>query len=574
MVLRFVRSLLPRWNTADSGPNGSGQTSVKLTLIDSPRLHWPEYFAASSAAHAGVGRNLCICSGDLHFHRLKNQCISFPALAPDQGGVRGVRICNDNPRYKCAPAGHCMVVRRMMLVKLLAVGSSPDRRTRLMFTPRPDFDPPSRVCRLTHAGRAPRHSRLAQASSALEACGAITQDRLGRRCLLLVDGAQVGCDLESPGREDRAECLVGVDRDGADRIGSVEYTVHRVHGQGCLRPADLCGGQENAKTARGAALSLAVLRVASAQVASAYPQSTVITGINWEHRLLSLDAVIPGTFGRSPGQPMLPLITAWGDGAVGCPGQGSIRRGGDQNRSRSDLVRVIAGAEKAAGGKIMALVAAGSNLHARLNLQDRSVGFPVWRSGDGGRTWAKPDAALPFLINSFVQFGKGNAGAPQGLRVRAGATLDRHQPAARGAREAAQSSAAYEYFSGTAAAPAWNTNRSAAKAVFSDPGGIQRPSLSYVPGIDRYVMAVAHSLVENPSSDRFGLLQVAKTCIGRGALLNATRAFLGMPGGHFSRHELSRESGRRTAAPRSGPYSPATTRATTGPAANIMTAST
>ena len=92
----------------------------------------------------------------------------------------------------------------------------------------------------------------------------------------------------------------------------------------------------------------------------------------------------------------------------------------------------------------MAIVAAGANLYARLNLQDGSAGFPVWRSGDGGRSWTKPSAPLPFLVHSFVQLGKGNAGAPGGYvyaleRRSTGIDLLR-VPAA-----STQSSSAYEY---------------------------------------------------------------------------------------------------------------------------------
>ena len=105
----------------------------------------------------------------------------------------------------------------------------------------------------------------------------------------------------------------------------------------------------------------------------------------------------------------------------------------------------------------MALVAAGSNLYARLNLQNGSAGYPVWRSPNGGITWKKPQAPLPFLINSFVQHGRGNAGAPGGYvyalqRFSIGINLLR-VPAGSVPVEGA-----YEYFSGTAAQPSWSRN--------------------------------------------------------------------------------------------------------------------
>ena len=121
---------------------------------------------------------------------------------------------------------------------------------------------------------------------------------------------------------------------------------------------------------------------------------------------------------------------------------------------------------------MMAMVAAGSQLYTRFNPQDGSSGFPVWRSGDGGRTWTKPSAPLSFLIDSFVQFGRANSGAPGGyvyaLENRTTGIFLVRAPAA-----SVQTNSAYQYFSGTTTAPAWSSRRADAKSIFTDPAGIR-----------------------------------------------------------------------------------------------------
>ena len=71
------------------------------------------------------------------------------------------------------------------------------------------------------------------------------------------------------------------------------------------------------KLACGAALSLAVLAVSPVQAASPYPQSTVITDVSWDlgsYRWTGDSGDIwPITWAADD-----TLVTAWGDGTVGC----------------------------------------------------------------------------------------------------------------------------------------------------------------------------------------------------------------------------------------------------------------
>jgi Domain of unknown function (DUF4185) len=256
-----------------------------------------------------------------------------------------------------------------------------------------------------------------------------------------------------------------------------------------------------------AAFWLAALIGVAVQAASPYERSTRITGIEWHtgsYRFTALGADIwPITWAKDDA-----LITAWGDGVVGCP----VKVSYGVAAITSDLVPSTSLITRHCGpgpmdkGKLMSLLGVGDQLYARVNLQSTGTGFPVWNSGDGGRNWNNRVEHFSFPIASFVQLGRGNAGAPEGyvyaLESRTTSiVLLRVRP------ERVQTSSAYQYFSGTATAPAWSPNRSAARAIFTDPAGIQRPSITYVPGLGRYLLAVAHSLIINPSSDKMGLFE-------------------------------------------------------------------
>ena len=274
------------------------------------------------------------------------------------------------------------------------------------------------------------------------------------------------------------------------------------------------------------------LAAGPALAAAPYPQSTLITGITWDvgsSRWTASGADIwPITWAATD-----ELVTAWGDGVVMCPEKVSY----GVAAITSDVVPSTALERRHCGpgpmnkGKMMAILAVGSQQYARVNLQSTGTGYWVWKSGDGGVTWGKPLQPLSFQIASFVQFGKGNIGAPGGyvyaLEERATAINLVRVPAG-----SVQVDSAYEYFSGTATAPAWSPNRSAARAIFTNDAGIQRPSITYVPGLGHYLLAVAHSLVVNPSSDKMGLFE-AENMYGPWKTVYYDDNFLGMPGGHF-----------------------------------------
>jgi hypothetical protein len=131
-------------------------------------------------------------------------------------------------------------------------------------------------------------------------------------------------------------------------------------------------------------------------------------------------------------------------------------------------------------------------LFAGFGQQSQGPRFPIVCSTDGGRSWQKPGWSPVFATAAFVQFGKANAGAPDGyvylISVTNGTTvqLTRFPP------DKWNVSSAYQYFSGTAAAPAWSSRLGARKPIFRDSAGVMGPTLQYVPGLKRYLLTAAH----------------------------------------------------------------------------------
>ena len=93
-----------------------------------------------------------------------------------------------------------------------------------------------------------------------------------------------------------------------------------------------------------------------------------------------------------------------------------------------------------------------------------------------------------------MQFGPGYAGARDGY-VYLTATKARTAPRAfylMRVPTAGLGEASYEYFAGTAAAPAWDAAPAAARPVFADPGGVNGQDVVYDAGLDRYLVTVGH----------------------------------------------------------------------------------
>ena len=305
-------------------------------------------------------------------------------------------------------------------------------------------------------------------------------------------------------------------------------------------------------------LGLGALLAGPVQGAAPYPPSTLITGMRWDtatYRWTGSGGDIWPTTWAADGS----LVTAWGDGVVGCRQKASYGVAAiASDLPGTGLAIRHCGPGPQGKGKMMALLAAGDLLYARMAPQSTGSGYPIWRSSDGGRSWAKPAASLPFLIDAFVQFGKGNAGAPGGYVY----ALERRGSTAihllRVAPGSAQTSAAYEYFSGSATSPAWTRNRSSSRAYLHRP--CRRDTTQHHLRPRPWPLPLGRRpregrrAVERPDGHLRGprsLGSLAHRALCRGFPRHARRL--------LPRHALPDQVARRTAAGRYGRYSPATT---------------
>jgi hypothetical protein len=281
------------------------------------------------------------------------------------------------------------------------------------------------------------------------------------------------------------------------------------------------------------ATGLAALASTPAQAGPPYPASTVITGVRWETSTYRWSGsggdIWPVTWAADG-----TLLTAWGDGEIGCREKVSYGVAAIGAGDPSTALQLLhCGPARINRGKIMALVATPGSLWAAMASQPLASfrGFPVWRSTNGGRTWTASGTPLSFMPDSFVQFGRGNAGAPGGYvyLLDSGGTTTW---LIRAPASSVANPATHEYFSGTATAPAWSRSRSVARSIFTDPAGVWRPSITYVPGLRRYLLAAAHAPSKLPSSNRQGLFE-APNLWGPWRTVYYSDSFLGMRGGFY-----------------------------------------
>jgi hypothetical protein len=242
-----------------------------------------------------------------------------------------------------------------------------------------------------------------------------------------------------------------------------------------------------------AGLTLAALPTAApapAQGAAPYPPSTAITGLAWDtgtYRYGGVGGDIWPITWHGDGT----LRSAYGDGNVGCPYKVSYGVVSIASATPSTaLQKVSCGPQGSNKGKLMTLGSSGSALYTQLAPQSTGSGFPVMRSTDGGQTWTR-GFTPSWLASSYVGFGQGAANVRDGyiyLLEDAGNSvrLGRVQPGSWNV------STAYQWFSGTATAPAWTSSKGSAKPIFTDPAGLRKPTMSWVPGLGRYLLIAAH----------------------------------------------------------------------------------
>ncbi len=132
----------------------------------------------------------------------------------------------------------------------------------------------------------------------------------------------------------------------------------------------------------------------------------------------------------------------------------------------------------------------------------------LYYSSDNGEHWlfanvrfdAKEfEGSRPFFAPTFLQFGRGYSGsrdeyvyiyAPDNTQPEWDVQTPGNITLMRVKRENIDSREYYEYFSGLDAdgKPRWNHDLNSRGSVFSDPNGVMRTSVSYNPGLKRYLL--------------------------------------------------------------------------------------
>src|SRR4051794_36004339 len=256
-------------------------------------------------------------------------------------------------------------------------------------------------------------------------------------------------------------------------------------------------------TAALALSAITVMQPSSAGAGSAappYPHSQLLSGIAWD-RSTYRNAGKGGDIWSNTTAPGGVVYTAWSDGVIGCPALVSFGVAELVDGPTTDLRTVGCGPRGYGKGKFTSMLSIGSTLYAAVNVQDRlwpKNSVAIWHSVDGGRSWLKPSwtfSGPDLRPNSFVNFGAGYTGARDNYVYLAAINTSDNSEAfylLRVLQNQLSDKAAYQYFSGTASAPAWSPNRTAATPVFTDGNGIRGATITYDAGLGRYILTIGH----------------------------------------------------------------------------------
>jgi len=254
------------------------------------------------------------------------------------------------------------------------------------------------------------------------------------------------------------------------------------------------------------------------QASAPYPPSDVIAGVEFDFALVDQ---------RAPGSDNWPctwstdghLYTTWGDGGGfgGTNSEGRVSLGVARVEGPADHytgINVWGGVEAESratfGGKSYGILAVGSTLYLWVSPgsgleNNREARLAM--SSDGGRSWELADWAFTadqqVALPAFCQFGPGNTGAPgeyaylyapklldaQGDLQRPGEVWLMRVP-----RDRVMDRSAYEFYGGSGAdGRNWSGEIEARQPVFQDPEGVRLLSVSYHPGLERYLLCTEHT---------------------------------------------------------------------------------
>ena len=278
-----------------------------------------------------------------------------------------------------------------------------------------------------------------------------------------------------------------------------------------------------ALTALGAAAlagsSYPLLKPPSETTAAPYPPSATIAGVEFDFS--SHDRRAPGsdnwnvTWADDGHQ-----YTCWGDGGGfgGSNGRGRVSLGVARLEGSLEELRgvnVYGGwqpdAEAKFGGKSYGILSVAGVLYLWVGPGSGTASYAesrLYRSSDRGLSWEAADWAFRkkdgWITPFFCQYGADLAGAPDAyvytyfIRLENDQELDVQTPGAidltRVPRDRIFERAAYEYFAGLEKGqPKWSRDRAARRPVFEDAAGVGWcASISYNPGLERYLLATEH----------------------------------------------------------------------------------
>ncbi|MCP4427736.1 MAG: DUF4185 domain-containing protein, partial [Chloroflexi bacterium] len=155
------------------------------------------------------------------------------------------------------------------------------------------------------------------------------------------------------------------------------------------------------------------------------------------------------------------------------------------------------------GGKATGMISVDGALYAWINIEnDDPPDFQLAWSSDLGATWQMetwnfPGGSGNFFPNTFLNFGQDNAGARDDFVYFYGRIWDdvNNVYLGRAPKGSIGDRAAYKFFRGLNANddPIWSADVTKCQPVFTDPtNGRPAASVSFNPGLNRYIMTVPH----------------------------------------------------------------------------------
>lgn len=279
---------------------------------------------------------------------------------------------------------------------------------------------------------------------------------------------------------------------------------------------------------------LALATAVEAGAAAPYPDSEILAGIHWDAS--SIRALAPGsdnwpiTWSDDDHQ-----YTSWGDGG-GFGGSNSL------GRVSLGFGRIVGSWDNYVGqnvwgghnteypatfaGKSYGIISVDGVLYVWRGFGgDNSAGFVqntelIW-SLDKGASWFHSGTMWTNNDNlygpSFLNFGKDNAGARDGFVYSyfpRGSTIVLHKPGAvdlaRVPKQQITNKSAYEWFAGLDGSgnPTWTSDSAQREPVFEDANGVRTATVTYNPGLGRYLLTNQHSVVgRGPTSNQIAVFE-------------------------------------------------------------------